>query len=404
MMKLYSLIFGGIACAAPHAFAQEIPEHYLPAGPAGSGGAGVASANDDDAIWTNPAGIARVRKARSKTGTRTKIPNLILGANSNSKTFYGSIQGAGESTIEDLAANADGLGDKPFWVRAAMFPVTLVSLSPSSPAAFGIYMNSVTSAYIDSAAPSDAQITAISDIGGVITLGQTNSSNRLSSAIQIRPIYRYSLENTIPSDDLSNKSALQHHFTSMANKATALAIDVGLLYTMADYWFPTFGLALLNVPLQCKSDYLNPFSEKRQKICGTKFSGNFGSPDAMSTVDPADLRAGFAITPRFGRDVTARISIDIHHYAVASGSTYYGLPGIEAGKLFHAGVEIFKGSPLEPPPYSLRLGTSQGFFTYGVEGRIGYMSIAFTSYGQDISARTSRKEDRRALLSLSGEF
>lgn len=403
-LLIVGIVFGFVAFSASHAFAEEIPEHYLPAGPTGSGGAGVASANDDDAIWTNPAGIARVRKARSKTGTRTKIPNLILGANSNSKTFYGSIQGAGDSTIEDLAANADSLGSKPFWVRAAMFPVTLVSLAPSSPAAFGIYMNSVTSAFIDSAAPSDAQVTAISDIGGVITLGQTNASNRLSSAIQIRPVYRYSLENTIPSNDLSSRSALQHHFTSLANKATAIAIDVGVMYTMADYWFPTFGLALLNAPLQCKSDYLNPFSEKRQDICGTKFAGDFGSPDAMSTIDPADIRAGFAITPRFGRDVTTRISLDVHHYAVASGSKYYGLPGIETGKLFHAGIEIFKGSPLQPPPYSLRLGTNQGFFTYGVEGRIGYMSIAFTSYGQDISARTSRKEDRRSLLSLSGEF
>lgn len=386
------------------ALAEEIPEHYLPAGPAGSGGAGVASANDDDAIWTNPAGIARVRKARSKTGTRTKIPNLILGANSNSRTFYGSLASGGDSTIEDLAANSDELGDKPFWVRAAMFPVTLVSLSPSSPAAFGIYMNSVTSAYIDSSAPSDAQVTAVSDIGGVITLGKTNVTNRLSSAIQIRPIYRYALENTIPSNDLADKSALQHHFTSLANKATALAIDAGLMYTMADFWFPTFGLAILNLPLQCRDDYLNPFSEKREKICGTKFSGDFGSPDALSILDPTDIRAGFSITPRFGRDLTSRVSIDIHHFAIASGSTNYGLPGIPSGKLLHAGVEIFKGSPLVPPDFGLRLGINQGFFTYGVEGRIGYMSIAFTSYGQDTSAQTKPSEDRRSLVSLSGEF
>jgi len=397
-------IIAAILCTASQALAQEIPEHYLAPGPTGSGGAGVASANDDDAIWTNPAGVARVRKARSRTGTRTKIPNLVLGANSNSRAFYGTISGAGNSSVEDLVANSEGLGEKPFWVRAAMFPVTLVSLAPSSPSAFGMYMNSVTSAYIDSAAPSDAQVTAISDIGGVITLGQTNRSNRFSSALQIRPIYRYSLENTIPSNDLANRSALQHQFTALANKATAVAIDAGALFTMADYWFPTFGVSILNLPLGCKDGYLNPFTEKRQTICGTKFTGDFGSPDAMSTMDPTDIRAGVAISPRFGRDITTRFSVDIHHYAYVSGSHYYGLPGIEAGKLLHAGVEIFSGSPLVPAPYSLRLGTNQGFFTYGIEGRIGYMTLAYVSYGQDTSAKTKRSEDRRSLVSLTGEF
>jgi hypothetical protein len=397
-------VVAGLFCCASNAVAQEIPEHYQPPGPMGSGGAGVASANDDDAIWTNPAGVARVRKARSRTGARTKIPNLVLGANTNSRSFYGTISGAGNSSVEDLIANSEGLGEKPFWVRASMFPVTLVSLGPSSPSAFGIYMNSVTSAYIDSDSPSDAQVTAISDLGGVITLGQTNRSNRFSSALQIRPVYRYSLENTIPSNDLASRSALQHQFTSLANKATAIAFDAGILYTMADYWFPTFGLSVLNVPLACKDNYLNPFTEKRQTICGTRFTGDFGSPDAMSTVDPADIRAGVSISPRFGRDITTRVSIDVHHYAYASGNRFYGLPGIEAGKLLHAGIEIFSGSPLEPAAYSLRLGTNQGFFTYGIEGKIGYMSLAFVSYGQDTSAKISRKEDRRSLVSLTGEF
>lgn len=403
-LKTGAILSGVALFYATHARAQEIPEHYVPPGPMGSGGAGVASTNDDDAIWTNPAGIARVRKARSKTGTRSKIPNLVIGANSNSRTFYGSISGAGDSSVEDLVSNSDDLGDKPFWVRASMFPVTMFSMGPNYPTAFGIYTNSVTSAYIDSTAPSDAQVTAVSDLGGVITLGQTNKSNRFSTALQIRPVYRYSMENTIPSNDLASRSALQHHFTTLANKATALGIDAGMMYTVADYWFPTFGLAVLNFPLGCKEDYLNPFSEKRQNICGTKFRGDFGSPDALSTVDPTDIRAGVSITPRFGRDLTTRVSVDMHHIVYASGSKFYGLPGIELAKLMHAGVEIFSGSPLEPAPYSLRLGTNQGFFTWGLEGRVGYFSIAFVSYGQDTSARVKRAEDRRSLLSLTGEF
>ncbi|MEY4630466.1 MAG: hypothetical protein RIQ81_586 [Pseudomonadota bacterium] len=398
--------FGAVAIFMLNAsaFAQEIPEHYQPAGPLGSGGAGVASTMDDDAVWSNPAGIARVRKARSKSGARTKIPNLLLGANSQSRTFYGNLQAAGGSNVEDVAANSEGLGSKPFWVRAAMFPVTMFSITPKSPAAFGIYMNSTTSAFISEEAPDDAAVTAISDIGGVITLGQTNMSNRLSTAIQIRPVYRYALENTIPSNDLSDRTAVQRHFTQLANKTSAVAIDAGALFTIADFWFPTFGLSILNAPLGCKSDYLNPFTEKRESVCGTKFTGDFGSPDAMSIVDPTDIRAGFSITPRFGRDIAARISVDAHHIVLTAGNKNYGLQGIEPGKLLHAGVEIFSGSPLTPPDFSLRLGTNQGFFTYGIEGRFRFLALSLTSYGQDISARTSRREDRRYLLGASAEF
>jgi hypothetical protein len=401
LAPFYALLFAALSDIS---FAQEIPEHYQPAGSLGSGGAGVASTMDDDSVWINPAGIARVRKARSRSGARTKIPNLLLGANSQSRTFYGSLQAAGGSSVEDIAANSNGLGSKPFWVRAAMFPVTLFSITPKAPAAFGIYMNSTTSAYIDSASPADANVTAVSDIGGVLTIGQTNMANRLSTAIQIRPVYRYALENTLPSNDLSDRGALQRHFTQLANKASAVAIDAGAMFTLADFWFPTFGVAILNAPTGCRSDYLNPFSEKRETVCGTNFKGDFGSPDALSTVDPTDIRAGFSITPRFGRELSTRVSIDVHHVTWTSGDKNYGLQGIEPGKMLHAGVEVFKGSPLTPPDYSLRLGSNQGFFTYGVEGRIGIVVLSFTSFGQDISARTSRKEDRRYLFGISGEF
>ncbi len=54
-----------VALAAWPANAEEIPEGFTGVRSIGMGDAFTAVANDENAIWTNPAGIGRSRKARS---------------------------------------------------------------------------------------------------------------------------------------------------------------------------------------------------------------------------------------------------------------------------------------------------------------------------------------------------
>src|SRR5690606_5221140 len=125
------------------------------------------------------------------------------------------------------------------------------------------------------------------------------------------------------------------------------------------------GISVLNLPTGCRENYLNPFTEKRETVCGTAYSGSFGNEDALSTVDPVDIRAGVSITPRLSRKLAMRFALDAHHLAYVSGEQIYGLQGIEASKLVHAGVELFVGNPLLIPPVAVRAGYNQGFVTMG---------------------------------------
>ena len=69
--------------------AEEIPGDKVSPRAAGMGDAYTAVANDEGAVFYNPAGIARARKARSRSTFHiAKFPNLIAGANSEARSFY----------------------------------------------------------------------------------------------------------------------------------------------------------------------------------------------------------------------------------------------------------------------------------------------------------------------------
>jgi hypothetical protein len=391
--------------AAPRARAEEIPEFFTGVRPIGMGDAFTAVANDENSIWTNPAGIGRTRKARSRsTFNVTKFPNIIAGANTEGRTFYQGYQSAQDKSVESILAAADDLGDKPFWARASMFPVTIFDVSRDTPMAFGLYSNTTLKAVIPKDTPEEARIEAVSDLGSVVTFGHTSDANRFNVGLQARPTMRYAYEDRVESSVLLDKDALKAKAADGANSSQGLGVDFGAMYTVADFWFPTVGVSVLNLPTGCRKDYLNPFTRKRENICGTVYNGDFANEDALSTVDPTDVRVGVSITPRLGRKLNLRFAVDAHHIPLGDASQSYGLGGIEASKLIHAGVELFVGNPLLISPFSLRAGYSQGFATMGASLNLGLLQLEFATYGRDVSSTAEPIEDRRLLASLTLDF
>jgi hypothetical protein len=390
---------------ATYATGEEIPEGFSGVRATGMGDAFTAVANDESAVWTNPAGIARTRKARSRSTFHiTKFPNIIGGANANGQNFYKGYSTAADQSVESIIAASENLGDKPFWARAALFPVTIIDPLPATPMALGIYSNTVAKIVVPKDTPDVARIEAVSDLGGVITLGSQNFSNRLNTAIQLRPVARYAYEDKIPSASLLNKSEMATRLKDDSNKSQALAIDTGVIFTLADFWFPTIGFSVLNVPTGCRANYLNPFTQKEERVCGTVFRGTFANDDALSTVDATDIRAGLAITPRLGRGLSIRLALDMHHIPLGNAGASYGLQGIEVGKLVHVGAELFLGNPLDIPEFALRAGYSQGFASFGVTADLGLAELEFATFGRDVSSTVAPLEDRRFLGSITFWF
>ena len=407
-MHVWSKISLATTCALalqhPRALGSELPTPYEGVRPLGMGNAMTALADDDNAPFYNPAGINKSHKAWSRgTFNYTRFPNIVAGANSAGQAFAKDYK---KDTAEQIASKTD-LIDAPFWTRAGAFPFTVINTGgrPSNVLSFGIYTNTVARALIESTSTGQAQVEAISDAGGVIGYGVANRNNRFTAGIQARPVYRYAYEDIIPTATLFDKSALQKRFKEDANKGLGFGVDAGVQMTFADFWFPTLGVAVLNLPTGCKADYLNPYSKQRENVCGTVFHGTFANPDAVSSVDPTDIRIGIAATPRFSRQLNMRLALDMHHIAIPAGSNTLGLNDVDTRKLVHGGAEIFWGNPLLPDPeWAVRLGANQGFITFGGTARVGILAFDLAIFGVDVSNTKTPKEDRRFISGLTLEF
>lgn len=397
------MVMALVAALTPQVtWAVEIPGDFTAVRPIGMGDAYTGVANDESGIWTNPAGLGRVRKARSRsTFNITKVPNIIGGGNGQSRNFYDAFKGAQEKSVEGVITQNSTIADKPFYVRGAAFPVTMFDAGRNAPMAIGLFTNTTVQALIPKETPDTAQVTAISDAGGVVSFSWTNDANRFNIGMSLRPTLRYAFEDRIPSGDLIKRSAMQTHLQSDSNKLSGNGIDFGMMYTVADFWFPTVGFAVRNVPTGCKAGYLNPYTEKLENVCGNVYRGSLGNTDALSTVDPTDVRAGISIIPRLTNRINLRFAVDAHHIPLGTASQSLGLQGLDASKMVHAGGELFYGNPLLLPAFCVRAGISQGFATGGFSVNMGVLALDFATYGVDVSSSSKPVEDRRFLGSLS---
>ncbi len=399
--RLTFLMLAAVFLFAPYSRA-EVPDGYLSPRPAGMGGAFTAVANDESVFWTNPAGISRVRKARSREVVHiVKIPNVTIAANTNSKNVLSVIKGSTSDGVADAIAGSSLSPAKPFYARAAAFPVILFDAGKNNPMGFGVFENSAMRVFIDKNIPTDARIVAVTDVGANYGVAYSNPSNRFNLGMTLRPTYRYAYEDTSPTSELKSKTALVKRINKGSNRGVGVGADVGFLFTLADFWYPTIGGAIRNLPTGCKANYLNPFTELRQNICGTKFLGSSGNPDALSVLDPMDTRIGVSISPRLAKDFGMRFTGDIQNISLGSGKTYYGMPGIDAAKMLHGGIEFYSGNPLARSAFAVQVGANQGFVTWGVTANTPFASLEIASYGADISSTVKRIEDRRYVASIS---
>lgn len=391
---LFYLIAGSL-------FASELQENFVPIKPLGMGGAFTAISNDENAVWTNPAGIARARKARNrKRWFLTKFPNLGVGVNSRAKKIH-QTKGSDAELAEAIAESGDLGEENPYWENIHMFPLLQFDYSKQAPGAIGAYTNITRRMFVSEDDPAQTDVKIISDTGGVANFTWTNRTNRVNLGINLRYIVRYAYEDKIPTEEIKNKKAIQARFKDSANSATGFGIDAGAMYTFADFWFPTFGIAIFNLPTGCKKEYLNPHTKTRQTVCGNLYRGKIENEEALSVIDPTDIRVGISITPRLSRKMALRIGLDAHHIYLPSGASTIGLPGVEAQKMLHGGIELFWGNPLLPSPFSLHAGMGQGFLSTGFSVRLPYWSIDFATYGVDVSSEAKPIEDRRTVAGTS---
>jgi hypothetical protein len=412
-MKLVLALLG-LSAINLKGFSAEVPTVWDHPAAMSMGGAYTSVANDDSAFWTNPAGIARSKKARSKTRVPLyRTPNMTFGAN-NKKVAANISKLSSNSKRFEIITEAlnESDGEKPVWVAGGAELMGIFSQNPTNPIGIAFYNHTTTQLQVDSEditgsieGTANVRSNILSDTAGLVNFAFADKSNRASFGLQVRYIAsRFSLNTKTPLSQLTTKSGFEDNLKPKGSKTKGLAIDLGGLYTYPDFWFPTIGFAVFNLPTGCKEDYLNPFNETRETVCGTIFKGDI-SVDDPRAVDPTDIRIGFSITPRFSKSISTRLAVDVHNLYYPAGAKNFGLSDIPLDRMLHAGMEFFLGNPLSPSPFRLKLGMNQTSLTVGGTMSLGSgMILDFARYGKDIASGPTPRPDTRYLINLGFMF
>lgn len=389
------------------AHADEIPVDWKSPRALGMGNSFSAVSNDETAVFSNPAGLTRTRNPRARRMLHLlSFPGISVLANSQAaKTLQKNPQTLKEN-LSKLTEVAIQSPDKPVHLETQVYPATILGNRKTATYLIGIPIRSVTNISIPDAetSPTVAKISSVNTASMVLGIAGSSTRGGLNYGLSVRPNYRYSFIQENYDIATVGFSGLVNGVKSNSVKTTATAIDLGFMYVVPDYWMPTIGISILNVPTGCVKDYVNPVSGKLQTVCGTVRTGGGKSPYNADRLDPTDIRLGFSMTPRmkFGSQrVNLRLSADAYPLPIKSGSTFYGVGDLYLNKMLHGGVELSFGNAFIDEGFSLRAGVSQGMPTYGASIEFLGLVLEYAQYSEDVGEHSLRRADTRHLLGLS---
>lgn len=346
---LLAPVFALVLCQIPAVGrAAELMETWTSVRALGMGNAFTAVATEGNAIFYNPAALARV------SGFHWTIMDPRAGVNGPQALEFMQIASGG-STLADKLNNLYG---KALWVGAgaktsfvmpglgfAGFAGGEAGLNLQNPAYPQMNLNYVFDYGV-------ALGTGIDFIPGVWSLGFTvRRVNRTGTTLPLGP----SVLATLNTDSIS---------AQLKNRGTGYGLDVGTLLTIPGPVRPAIAFTIRNAGY-------------------TSFSQEEGTGAPPRSEPDMTLGASVVID---GLIATVTPSIDYR---------YLDRPDIQSGKKLHLGLDV------ELPLVSVRAGLYQGYYSVGVGLDAGVVAFDAASYGVELGEYPGQLEDRRYIVQMT---
>jgi hypothetical protein len=369
------------------------------------GGSQTAHAITEDAVFANPAGLARTRNPRSKkTVDVVEVPKMSIGGNT---ALVDGLKGKGLQPSSWLKNFGTAAAESRTYMEMQLFPWLVMGERRGPTYFLGLPIRSSLLALPSTdggvSRRIETQTTAMAVFGAVLS----NRSGTMSLGLSVRPNMRWNSRNTFSIVDIVSSKNLFTEVKKSFSKTTSTAIDLGFTATAGDFWLPTFGLSLLNLPTGCVDNYPNPATGKTQSICGAKRTGDVNDEIPGTKIDPTEIRAGLSITPRFklgSQRINIKVSGDIYPLPIKSGDKNYGFQNVHINQLTHAGLEIFTGNALSSRNYSLRAGLNEKRTSFGIYIPLPHFSIEAAAYDAALFTGGKAGKERRYLIGLSSDW
>ncbi|MGY3803790.1 hypothetical protein ACWNT8_07010 [Pigmentibacter ruber] len=405
-VHIFFLVF---AMYFPKTYAESIPTDWNGSRSAGMGSSFTANSNDETAIFANPSGISETRNPLAKRFLHElKLPDLQVGGNPQ---MLSNLSSDPTNWGFDMYRSAKANFGNQSYLLLQSFNEIIVGAKNSLTILLGVPIRSENKmAFIDPNSPSKAYFVSTTTATGAIGIAGASTRGFFRYGISLRPNYRvdYQTQN-LDTNKYNSTNDLVNVSNNLGYQTTAFATDAGFSLTAADYWFPTFAVAVRNIPTGCINNYTNPMTQQTETMCGTLRDGANTSAPNTSKIDPTELRAGLSLTPRgkIGKSkVNLRLSVDAYPIPLQVSQNNYGVDGLNLNQILHAGAELFFGNVLLQQGFALRGGLMEGGPTWGASMDIAFLSIEYSSYLvtdtlPTTTSATNKFVERRHLLGIS---
>ena len=342
--------------SVPGLSAKEYPTLHRGVRPLGMGGAFTAVADDENALFYNPAGLSEI------STLQVGVLNPLVEASKNTMDMINDAQ---DTDFDDTAETTDFLRDyvgEHQHLRASLVPHVGFNL-----AGYGVMVAALAQATVDLDVRNpvwpEAHIDTVSDIGLLAGVGLNLPLTGFRAGATIKFISRESLEEIYTATDIASDD-FQDDFEDDLNSGSGFGIDLGAIYKLpfVEIIDLDVGLAIQNLPEMDMGD-AKPL--KTQANFGLAAKKSFAKFDLIGALDYMDL------------------------------SNAQDEDGDMAKKI-HMGAEIQL-----PTILSVRAGLNQGYYTAGAT--IDFKAVRFdvATYGEEVGAHAGQREDRRYIAQIT---
>lgn len=347
-----------MALLAGAAWAEELPVFYKGIRPLGMGGAFTAVADDENAMFYNPAGLNKIEALGG-----VDILNPYFEYSKNTLDFFkdlGDVEDA-QTDTEQAQLAADLLEKwfgKHLHLRTGLFPSATFHN-------FGVGVlgqASFDGEVHNPLGPNTLNIRAGYDIALVVSGAYAFMDKKLQVGATGKFINRRFLDQEYSTLDLVQEDGIK---TDDFEKGTGVGIDLGAIYNPPMFLDPSFGLTILNI---ADVDLGDAGKLEQQVNLGAAVHPPLGFGKLLVAFDIVDL------TNQLGRDN-------------------------DLAKRLHLGVEYKL-----PVILALRAGLNQGYPSYGVGVDLWILNLNYAYYIEEIGAYAGQLPDRRHIFQFSIGF
>lgn len=339
------------------AFGQEVHEFYNNVRMLGMGGTSIAIANDETALLSNPAGLA---KLRSSYGTLFD-PEIDAGTNLPSLHRAGAF--SSPISLGQIASTLDATRNTFYHYRHQLFPSLVVRNF-----GLGLFYRQSLDASMNPAGTS-LSTKYRDDLALVLGYSLRLWDGRIKIGASARYINRIEVARDVdPTQDLG--------LATIGSEGVGLGVDGGLILAAPWKMIPTLAIVA-------------------RDLGGTNF--NQGSNVRLSTSArpasvAADYDAAIALFPIHGNQTRSSLSLEYRKILESSRA-------VDKTRYYAAGWELNYSDLL-----FFRLGVHQRYWTAGAELANRFTQVQIASYGEDVGTDGSPMEDRRLSLKFSFRF